>query len=152
MHNNNVDFYITLAGAINVLVMRYSEGIHGVLVCDAHGDAHGVSITAGRLGLMQVAATRCVLPAPILLCPPIIMNAVEKSGFFTKYPKVKLPTHVVVSTGMIDVGVIMCIMCTMYIIDVKLTYVDEYLFYVCVMHMYIICMCIIVAKMMMMLI
>ena len=66
---------VASAGSANVIAMRYTDAIDGVTVVDALGDEHGVSRRAGLQCLSQVAITRVVLPIPILLLPPFILDA-----------------------------------------------------------------------------
>jgi len=58
--------------------MRYKEGLEGINVYDEHGTVYGKSPAAGKLGLGHVALTRMVLPIPILLLPPYLMDALKK--------------------------------------------------------------------------
>lgn len=75
---------VASAGAANVLAMRYREGIDGIAVYDDAGGSSsaapvGTSVSAGRTCLAQVALTRVVLPIPILLLPPFILDAARAS-------------------------------------------------------------------------
>lgn len=69
---------VCAAGAFNALAMRYKEGLDGVDVYDEDGHVYGKSVAAGRMGLAQVAATRVVVPLPILLLPPYVMDALKR--------------------------------------------------------------------------
>ena len=66
---------VASAGSANVAAMRYTDALDGVAIVDALGDEHGVSRRAGEQCLAQVAITRVVLPVPILLLPPFILDA-----------------------------------------------------------------------------
>ena len=68
-------FAVASAGAANVLAMRYKEGVEGITVYDPSGAPAGTSVAAGRACLAQVALTRVVLPIPILLLPPFMLDA-----------------------------------------------------------------------------
>jgi hypothetical protein len=67
--------------------MRYREGLDGIevrdadgrVVCGEDGEKLGLSPAAGRACLAQVALTRVVLPIPILLLPPFLMDAARAS-------------------------------------------------------------------------
>ena len=72
-------FAVASAGTANVLAMRYKEGVEGITVYDAAGAPAGTSVAAGRACLAQVALTRAVLPMPILLVPPFILDALRAS-------------------------------------------------------------------------
>lgn len=52
-------------------------GSEGIDVCDDTGKSYGKSVTAGQTSLLQVAATRFVLPIPVILGPPAIYKLVE---------------------------------------------------------------------------
>lgn len=67
-------FAVASAGAANALAMRYREGIDGITVFNPDGSPAGTSVVAGRACLSQVALTRVVLPVPILLLPPFILD------------------------------------------------------------------------------
>lgn len=69
---------VAAAGAFNAMAMRYKEGLNGIDVYDEEGHVYGKSVAAGRMGLLQVAATRVVLPIPILLMPPYIIDALKR--------------------------------------------------------------------------
>lgn len=66
---------VASAGSANVLAMRYSDAINGVTVFDSLGDEHGISQRAGIQCLTQVTITRVVLPVPVLLLPPFLLDA-----------------------------------------------------------------------------
>lgn len=57
----------------------------GVVLTDESGNAHGSSVIAGQKGLAQIALTRVVLPIPILLLPPFILDALRNSKTIGKY-------------------------------------------------------------------
>lgn len=72
---------VATAGVANALAMRYDEGVTGVTVFDAPagGAACGTSPAAGRAALAQVALTRVLLPVPILLLPPFVLDALARA-------------------------------------------------------------------------
>ena len=100
-------FAVASAGAANALAMRYSEGITGVTVYDAPPDAGGVavgtSVTAGRTGLAQIALTRVVLPMPILLVPPFILDAARASRRLGPAMASSLPVRLAVELSVVAV-------------------------------------------------
>eukprot|EP01006_Ploeotia_vitrea_P012521 TRINITY_DN33143_c0_g1_i1.p2 TRINITY_DN33143_c0_g1~~TRINITY_DN33143_c0_g1_i1.p2 ORF type:complete len:316 (-),score=137.58 TRINITY_DN33143_c0_g1_i1:28-975(-) len=65
---------VATAGAANAYLMRRNEAVEGIQVTDKAGNPLGVSPKAGQRALAQVALTRVVLPAPILIFPPLIMK------------------------------------------------------------------------------
>jgi tricarboxylate carrier len=69
-------FAVASAGALNVLLMRYNEIEEGIQVKDLDGNVVGTSKIAGKMAISQVAATRVILPIPVLLLPPILMRFV----------------------------------------------------------------------------
>lgn len=58
--------------------MRNHELREGIVVVDDVGCAVGTSVVAARRAVKETAVTRAVLPAPILLIPPVIMAGLEK--------------------------------------------------------------------------
>lgn len=70
---------VASAGAANALAMRYREGLDGITVFGPDGTPAGTSVAAGRACLAQVALTRVVLPIPILLVPPFLLDAARAS-------------------------------------------------------------------------
>jgi tricarboxylate carrier len=67
---------VASAGALNVFLMRYNEIEEGIQVKDLDGNVVGTSKIAGKMAIGQVAATRVILPIPVLLLPPILMRFV----------------------------------------------------------------------------
>ena len=58
--------------------MRNHELREGIVVTDEEGREVGTSVVAARRAVKETAITRAVLPAPILLIPPIVMAGLEK--------------------------------------------------------------------------
>lgn len=58
--------------------MRKSELTKGIEVLDSNNNVVGVSQIAAKRALKETAMTRAVLPAPILIVPPIVMSLLEK--------------------------------------------------------------------------
>ena len=87
-------FAVASAGAANVLAMRYKEGVEGITVYDPSGAPAGTSVAAGKACLAQVALTRVVLPIPILLLPPFVLDAARAApglgGVMTRSPAARL--------------------------------------------------------------
>lgn len=92
---------VAAAGAGNALMMRYNEMTEGINVEDEDGNVVGVSKLAGKKALQQVAITRVVLPAPIILLPGLIMKGVEQLSIVRRMPRIKLPINVCVATGVL---------------------------------------------------
>eukprot|EP01138_Halocafeteria_seosinensis_P015326 gb/GECG01015642.1/.p1 GENE.gb/GECG01015642.1/~~gb/GECG01015642.1/.p1 ORF type:complete len:347 (+),score=30.88 gb/GECG01015642.1/:1-1041(+) len=91
---------VALAGAGNVAFMRYNNVRDGIRVYDEFRDEQGTSITAGRIATGQAALTRMVLPIPIILFPPYVLDLVKRSKMITnavaKNPRLNLPLELAV--------------------------------------------------------
>jgi sideroflexin-5 len=72
-------FAVASAGAANALAMRYKEGIEGITIVDSNDVPVGTSVKAGQACLTQVALTRVVLPIPILLLPPFLLDFIRSN-------------------------------------------------------------------------
>lgn len=90
---------VACASTLNTILMRNHELREGIEVVDEEGNVVGTSKIAAKKAVTQTAITRFLLPAPLLITPPIIMTALEKTSFFKKWPKMHLPTQVVVCTA-----------------------------------------------------
>ena len=66
------------ASTCNVVLMRNSELSEGINVFDQNKKVVGSSKVAAKKALIETAVTRMVLPAPILIIPPVIMTMIEK--------------------------------------------------------------------------
>ena len=66
------------ASTCNVVLMRNSELSEGINVFDENKKVVGSSKVAAKKALIETAVTRMVLPAPILIIPPVIMTMIEK--------------------------------------------------------------------------
>ncbi|XP_077992315.1 sideroflexin-5-like isoform X1 [Glandiceps talaboti] len=69
---------VATASVCNVVLMRISELGEGIEVVDKDGNVIGTSKIAAKSALLETAMTRAVLPAPILIIPPIIMAVLDK--------------------------------------------------------------------------
>ena len=69
-----------MSGSLLLLCIRrwWSPPV-GINVQDEDGNVVGVSKLAGKKALQQVAITRVVLPAPIILLPGLIMKVIKCS-------------------------------------------------------------------------
>ncbi|XP_030575088.1 sideroflexin-5a isoform X2 [Archocentrus centrarchus] len=70
---------VASANVCNVVLMRHCELSEGISVLDNNGNVVGTSKVAARHALLETALTRVVMPMPILVLPPLIMSALEKS-------------------------------------------------------------------------
>jgi len=76
---------VAVASVTNVCFMRHGELTKGISVTDANGDVVGVSQIAAKKALTETALTRMILPAPILILPPIIFGFIEKTRVYKRY-------------------------------------------------------------------
>lgn len=65
------------ANVFNFVSMRSAELSEGIPVKDQDGNVLGKSQEAAKVALMQGAVTRCAIPAPVLILPPMIMRAID---------------------------------------------------------------------------
>ncbi len=80
-------------------LMRRNEATQGIGVKDADGNDRGISKAAGTLALKQVALTRVILPAPVLLLPPLLMRIFESFSFVKSRPALRPPLQLFTITG-----------------------------------------------------
>ena len=66
------------ASTLNAVLMRNHELREGIVVVDEEGEEVGTSVVAARRAVRETAITRALLPAPILLIPPVIMAGLER--------------------------------------------------------------------------
>ncbi|XP_038046122.1 sideroflexin-5-like [Patiria miniata] len=91
---------VATANVCNVTLMRFTELSDGIEVEDSKGNVVGTSKIAAKMALTETALTRIVMPAPILLIPPVIMTFIEnKTNFLKRFPRLHLPLQVVVCTS-----------------------------------------------------
>ncbi|KAI0214459.1 Sideroflexin-5, partial [Lamellibrachia satsuma] len=89
---------VATASTCNVVLMRNSELSEGIDVFDKKNNSVGTSKVAAKKALIETAITRMVLPAPILIIPPVIMTMIEKTSLLKRRPKLHLPFNALVST------------------------------------------------------
>lgn len=89
---------VASANVCNVFLMRNNELTEGIEVLDQNRNTVGTSKIAARKAVVSTAGTRVFLPAPLLIIPPIIMNALEKTNFLRCNPRFHLPINAVVCT------------------------------------------------------
>ncbi|XP_033121087.1 sideroflexin-5-like [Anneissia japonica] len=89
---------VATASTCNCILMRYGEVFEGIEVMDDKGNVVGTSKIAAKKALTQTAFTRMVLPAPILLIPPIVMSFLEKTKFLQHSPRWMLAVNAAVVT------------------------------------------------------
>lgn len=89
---------VATASVSNVVLMRNSELSEGINVLDKNGKVVGTSKIAAEKALKETALTRAFLPAPILVIPPIIMTALEKTKWLKRNPRMHLPCNALAAT------------------------------------------------------
>ncbi|XP_013405908.1 sideroflexin-5 [Lingula anatina] len=90
---------VATASVCNVICMRNNELSEGIEVMDKEGRIVGTSQIAAKKALLETAMTRAVLPAPILIIPPVVMTQLEKTKFLQTRPRFHLPIHAAVVTA-----------------------------------------------------
>jgi len=86
------------ANVCNVFLMRQNELIEGIDVEDKDGNVVGSSKIAAWKAVKDTALTRMVLPAPILIIPPVVMAFLERTKFLKRRPKLNMPLNALVCT------------------------------------------------------
>eukprot|EP01096_Ripella_sp_DP13-Kostka_P013284 TRINITY_DN5754_c0_g1_i1.p1 TRINITY_DN5754_c0_g1~~TRINITY_DN5754_c0_g1_i1.p1 ORF type:complete len:354 (-),score=142.19 TRINITY_DN5754_c0_g1_i1:133-1116(-) len=87
------------AGAFNVFLMRHNEITEGVDVYDEEGRMLGKSKVAGSEAVAKTAVSRVATSFPILIVPPLIVNAVKNyTSFLTRFPRLYQPLNISVIT------------------------------------------------------
>ena len=82
---------VATASTANMLLMRRSELKNGIAVKDGDGKVHGFSQKAAERAIFQTMLSRVVLPAPLLLIPPMAMMAIERTPLLKRFPRTRLP-------------------------------------------------------------
>lgn len=103
---------VALANIANVGVIRSPDLINGVVVRDKEsGEVVGKSAAAGRQAVGQVAISRVLIPIPLMLFPPIIMNCLTDpaKGMLRAKPKLHLPVQIGVLLVMLRLALPLCI-------------------------------------------
>jgi hypothetical protein len=69
---------VASSNVFNFVSMRSSELFTGIPIKDKDGKDLGLSQEAAKAAIFQGAITRAVIPAPVLLLPPLLMRAFDK--------------------------------------------------------------------------
>jgi len=89
---------VSIAGVVNVFMMRWNETRKGIAVFDKNGNEVGKSKVAGFNALTQVAISRVATSFPCLILPPVIMNYLEGTKLLRNTPVLKGPVNLAVIT------------------------------------------------------
>ena len=84
---------VAAAGTVNVFLMRGKEIRNGIDVFTEDGQSMGKSKEAGFSAVSQVAISRILTNAPVLILPPVILGRLEKTNFIKQRPKLIVPLN-----------------------------------------------------------
>lgn len=84
---------VAAAGTVNVFLMRGKEIRDGINVFDEKGESYGKSKQAGLSAVSQVAISRILTNAPVLIIPPLLLGQLQKTKFVQQRPKLVVPLN-----------------------------------------------------------
>ncbi|KAI8366089.1 Tricarboxylate/iron carrier [Radiomyces spectabilis] len=84
---------VAAAGTVNIFLMRGKEVRDGINVYTADGEMVGKSKTAGLTAVSQVAISRILTNAPVLIVPPFLLDRLQKTAFVQARPKLVVPLN-----------------------------------------------------------
>ncbi|KAI9310533.1 Tricarboxylate/iron carrier [Dichotomocladium elegans] len=84
---------VATAGTINVFLMRGKEISNGIDVFTEHNECVGKSKAAGLAAVSQVAISRVLTNAPVLVVPPLVLDRIQETAFLQARPKLFLPIN-----------------------------------------------------------
>lgn len=87
---------VATASTANMLLMRRTELKNGIAIKDETGKVHGFSQKAAEQAIFQTMLSRVVLPAPLLVIPPLVMMGLDRTRVFKAVPRLRMPTEVTV--------------------------------------------------------
>ncbi|CAL1525914.1 unnamed protein product [Lymnaea stagnalis] len=76
---------VAAANAVNIPLMRQSELVDGILVCDENGNPITKSKYAAVKGIGQVLISRIFIAAPSMTVLPVLMERLEKTKLFRRH-------------------------------------------------------------------
>ncbi|RUS13935.1 Tricarboxylate/iron carrier, partial [Endogone sp. FLAS-F59071] len=91
---------VASAGTVNVFLMRLKEVREGIDVFDADGNSVDKSKVAGKAAVTQVAISRILTNAPVMIIPPLLLVQFQKTRLLTRHPQLTLP----ISFGLIGLS------------------------------------------------
>lgn len=92
------------ANICNVVLMRNHELFTGIEVKDKDGNVVGTSKIAARKAVFETTVTRILLPLPVLVIPPFVMQLLERTKFMISRPKLHLPVQALVCVAAFGFG------------------------------------------------
>ncbi|KAL0276715.1 UNVERIFIED_CONTAM: hypothetical protein PYX00_004227 [Menopon gallinae] len=87
---------VAAANCINIPMMRLQELQKGIPVTDENGKNYGHSKNAAAAAITAVTFSRVAMASPGMVITPVVMNALDKKGFFVRYPWSSTPLSVLV--------------------------------------------------------
>ncbi|KAI8149437.1 putative mitochondrial transport protein fsf1 [Fennellomyces sp. T-0311] len=84
---------VATAGTVNVFLMRGKEISEGIDVYTEDNERVGKSKKAGLAAISQVALSRILTNAPVLVFPPLILDRLQQKPYFQANPKALLPIN-----------------------------------------------------------
>ncbi|XP_022669718.1 sideroflexin-3-like isoform X2 [Varroa jacobsoni] len=85
---------VAAANCVNIPMMRMRELQEGITVMSEDDKEFGQSPTVAKYAISMVVLSRIGMASPGMMIPPIFMNALEKKGFFARYPWANAPMSV----------------------------------------------------------
>ena len=86
---------VVAAGCVNVALIRRNELTDGVEVYDKDDNMRGLSVVAGKSGILQCCIARFVWNVPAMILPTIFMGYMSTKPWWMKFsPRVRTATEV----------------------------------------------------------
>lgn len=99
---------VAAANCVNIPMMRMQEIQNGIPVSDENGNVLGESSNAAKWGITQVVLSRIGMASPGMVLPPILMNFLDRKGFFKRYPWSAAPLQVTLCGILLTFATPMC--------------------------------------------
>ncbi|OQR80274.1 sideroflexin-3-like [Tropilaelaps mercedesae] len=99
---------VAAANCVNIPMMRMKEIQKGITVMSDTDQELGQSPTAAKRAISMVVLSRIGMASPGMIVPPLFMNALEKKGFFLRYPWANAPMSVGLAGLMLLFATPMC--------------------------------------------
>lgn len=85
---------LSVADVINLGTVRRREYLSGIQVRDRDGHVLGLSRIAGAAAVASCIAGRVLVLVPILGLPPVAMHALDRTEWFKRHPRWRIPVLV----------------------------------------------------------
>eukprot|EP00339_Tiarina_fusa_P027140 CAMPEP_0117030260 /NCGR_PEP_ID=MMETSP0472-20121206/21849_1 /TAXON_ID=693140 ORGANISM="Tiarina fusus, Strain LIS" /NCGR_SAMPLE_ID=MMETSP0472 /ASSEMBLY_ACC=CAM_ASM_000603 /LENGTH=322 /DNA_ID=CAMNT_0004738269 /DNA_START=27 /DNA_END=995 /DNA_ORIENTATION=+ len=97
---------VVAAGCVNVALIRRNELTDGVEVYDKDDNMRGLSVKAGKQGILQCCAARFVWNVPAMIFPTVLMGYMATKPWWMKFsPRIRTGTEVVLISLALMIGV-----------------------------------------------